>query len=112
MFARRRFAMARLAVRSYCPKETYLIFFSGQIASVIPICILACEKNQWNYPIHPGNTVNSPLKEFCPGVDPKNKVLYFSGTAVKNGKRAEDLYDIDWRERHRNQLKKAARFAW
>lgn len=78
------------------PKEDYLIFWQqnpgGYGASDLYISFK--QKGNWSKPMNLGPEINSKLGDFCPFV--KGKKLYFSRTEVREGKRIENLYSIDF----------------
>jgi len=94
------------------PKEDYLIYFSDKKGGYgdVDLYISFKKKNKWSYPINLGSKVNTEIGEFCPSVDVKNKVFYFSRTEEQNGKRIENIYQIDLQELNFKALKKMAKY--
>lgn len=80
------------------PKEDFIIFWrqepNGYGASDLYISFK--QKGSWSKPLNLGSNINSKLGDFCPFMQPKGKKLYFSRTEVRDGKRIEDLYSIDF----------------
>lgn len=78
------------------PKEDYLIYWrqepDGYGASDLYISFN--QKGTWSKPLNLGPKINTKNGEFCPFV--KGKKLYFSRSEVKEGKRREDLYSVDF----------------
>jgi Tol biopolymer transport system component len=80
------------------PEEDFIIFWrqepSGYGASDLYISFK--QKGNWTKLLNLGPNINSKLGDFCPFMQPKGKKLYFSRTEVRDGKRIEDLYSIDF----------------
>lgn len=80
------------------PKEDFIIFWrqdpNGYGASDLYISFK--QKGSWSKPLNLGPNINSKLGDFCPFMQPKGKKLYFSRTEVRDGKRIEDFYSIDF----------------
>ena len=80
------------------PKEDFIIFWrqepSGYGASDLYISFK--QKGKWSKPLNLGPNINSKQGDFCPFMQPRGKKLYFSRTEVREGKRIEDLYSVDF----------------
>ena len=80
------------------PKEDFIIYWrqepGGYGASDLYISFK--QKDNWSKPLNLGPNINSKLGDFCPFMQPRGKKLYFSRTEVRDGKRIEDLYSIDF----------------
>lgn len=80
------------------PKEDFIIFWrqepGGYGASDLYISFK--QKGNWSKPLNLGPNINSKQGDFCPFMQPRGKTLYFSRTEVRDGKRIEDLYSIDF----------------
>lgn len=91
------------------PKEDFIIFWRREPGGYgdSDLYISFKQKGIWSKPLNLGPNINSKLGDFCPFMQPKGKKLYFSRTEVRDGKRIEDLYFIDFSPKEwKNKLAK------
>jgi hypothetical protein len=75
----------------------FLIYFSSDTSGYgeVDLHIAFREGGKWGPSQNLGQTINTPVGEFCPFYHEKQKVLYFARTIRKpNGRREEDLFYV------------------
>jgi hypothetical protein len=94
------------------PTEDYLIFFSDRKGGFgdTDLYISFNKNGKWSIPQNLGNKVNTPVSEFCPGVDLKNDLFYFSRTEMVGKQRVENIYFIKLKDLNLADLKYSARY--
>lgn len=92
--------------------EDYLIFFSDRKGGFgdTDLYISFIRNGKWSIPQNLGNKVNTAISEFCPGVDLKNDVFYFSRTEMVGKQRVENIYSIRLKDLNLSDLKNTARY--
>ena len=92
--------------------EDYLIFFSDRKGGFgdSDLYISFLKNGKWSIPQNLGPKVNSAIAEFCPGVDQKNDLFYFSRTEMVGKQRVENIYFIKLKELNLADLKSTARY--
>jgi Tol biopolymer transport system component len=94
------------------PEEDYLIFFSDRKGGYgdTDLYISFNKNGKWSIPQNLGSQVNSAISEFCPGVDQKNELFFFSRTEMVGKQRVENIYYIKLKELNLFGLKNTARY--
>lgn len=94
------------------PDEDYLIYFSDRPGGYgnTDLYISFNKNGKWSIPQNMGTKVNSAISEFCPDVDQKNGLFFFSRTEMVGKHRVENIYFIKMKELNLSELKAAARF--
>jgi hypothetical protein len=94
------------------PEEDYLIFLSDRKGGYgdTDLYISFKKNGKWSIPQNLGSQVNSAISEFCPGVDQKNELFFFSRTEMVGKQRVENIYYIKLKELNLSGLKNTARY--
>jgi len=94
------------------PTEDYLVFFSDRKGGFgdTDLYISFNKNGKWSIPQNLGDKVNTPVSEFCPGVDLKNDLFYFSRTEMVGKQRVENIYFIKLKDLNLADLKYSARY--
>jgi hypothetical protein len=92
--------------------EDYLIFFSDREGGFGDTDLYICfnKNGKWSVPQNLGSKVNSAISEFCPGVDLKNELFYFSRTELVGKQRVENIYFMKLKDLNLPSLKSTARY--
>ena len=94
------------------PNEKFLIFTSrNEETSDVDLFVSFKKGTQWSHPINLGASVNTPLNEFCPSIDVKNKRFLFSRTEVREDVRIENMFYIPLKELQLSNLRRNATFS-
>jgi hypothetical protein len=77
-------------------QEDYLIFFSDRKGGYgdNDLYISFNKNGKWSIPQNLGSKVNTAISEFCPGVDTKNDMFYFSRTEMIGRQRVENISSL------------------
>jgi hypothetical protein len=92
--------------------EDYLIFFSDRKGGFgdTDLYISFNKNGKWSVPQNLGSKVNTAISEFCPGVDLKNELFYFSRTELVGKQRVENIYFMKLKDLNLPSLKSTARY--
>jgi WD40-like Beta Propeller Repeat len=93
-------------------EEDYLIFLSDRKGGYggSDLYISFNKKGKWSIPQNLGSQVNSAISEFCPGVDRKNELFFFSRTEMVGKQRVENIYYIKLKDLNLFGLRNTARY--
>ncbi|HSF46291.1 MAG TPA: hypothetical protein VLA58_09785 [Chitinophagaceae bacterium] len=94
------------------PTEDYLIFFSDRKGGYgdTDLYISFKKNGRWSIPQNLGSQVNSAISEFCPGVDHKNELFFFSRTEMVGKQRVENIYFMKLKDLNLVGLRNTARY--
>lgn len=94
------------------PNEDYIIFFSDRKGGFgdTDLYVSFNKNGKWSIPQNLGKLVNSSISEFCPGVDLKNGLFFFSRTEMVGKQRVENIYFIKLKDLNLSDLKNIARY--
>jgi WD40-like Beta Propeller Repeat len=92
--------------------EDYLIFFSDRKGGYgdTDLYVSFNKNGKWSVPQNLGSKVNTAISEFCPGVDQKNELFYFSRTELVGKQRVENIYFMKLKDLNLYSLKSTARY--